>query len=691
MTLSDGKFYSYSDILGNKANIPFADVDKVKAQLTKDGFTNTNPAKMTFDYGGKTNTVDAEGNIASSPAASAPDVPGKILGWQPPSTGFGYFSSQFVQGVTWALAVAGGIQLVGNLLGMEQDQVNAASLAAMGGIIAGKTAFGLYDSGVMKWAGGGAKGTAEFGFNWPTGISAGVGLIAAYFILNALWKDTKTSVVTLTCKPWEAPVGGKDCEKCNKDAFRPCTEYRCKSLGQACELLNSGSGNESCVWVNPKDVESPIITTWADVLTSGYKYNPSVVVRPAKRGVAVERISGDKCIKAFTPIQFGLLTNEPSQCKIDYNHTAKFENMQYDFGQTNLYIYNHTEILSLPGPDAINALSPELHNNGEYTLFLRCQDKNGNANEDEFSVKFCVEKGEDTTPADIITTNFGTEAPFTFNTSSVNVELFVNEPAECKWSHDDKSYESMENNMTCQENIWEMNPDLTYKCIDNVDGLKNRVDNKIYFRCRDKPDAEIGKRNTNQQSLVLNLKGTQPIDIISLKPGNDTVKGFGDTIEVDFEVEVRGGYADKAFCYVSPTKNEQDYILFSETDARISKQRLDLPSGTYTYYIKCVDLGGNSVYTSTTFKVESDNLPPIITRAVKDNEQLKIATDEDSTCSYSTSCTFDIKDGTEMPSAETKEHIAVWDTTKAYYIKCRDKYENEPGPTQCTSIIRAYN
>ena len=38
--------------------------------------------------------------------------------------------------------------------------------------------------------------------------------------------------------------------------------------------FNSGSGNESCVWVNPKDVESPIITTWADVLTSGYKYNP---------------------------------------------------------------------------------------------------------------------------------------------------------------------------------------------------------------------------------------------------------------------------------------------------------------------------------------------------------------------------------------------------------------------------------
>src|SRR3989344_1725189 len=80
MTLSNGKFYSYSDILGNKANIPFADVDKVKAQLTKDAFTNTNPAKMTFDYGGKTNTVDAEGNIASSTAASAPDVPGKILG-----------------------------------------------------------------------------------------------------------------------------------------------------------------------------------------------------------------------------------------------------------------------------------------------------------------------------------------------------------------------------------------------------------------------------------------------------------------------------------------------------------------------------------------------------------------------------------------------------------------------------------
>ena len=71
------------------------------------------------------------------------------------------------------------------------------------------------------------------------------------------YKKTKEIKVTYSCEVWDAPTGGKYCEKCNEGVL-PCTEYQCKSLGQACELLNKGTAEEACTWVNPKDVEKAI-------------------------------------------------------------------------------------------------------------------------------------------------------------------------------------------------------------------------------------------------------------------------------------------------------------------------------------------------------------------------------------------------------------------------------------------------
>jgi len=617
-------------------------------------------------------------------------------------SGFSQFFGHIAEGVGWAIMVAGVIQLVGGMMGLESAQTNAMTMAAMGGIIAGKATWGAMQGYYNEKMQYNLFEGNSVGASWA---ATGIGIVIALIILEMMWKDEKTKVATFDCKPYEAPLGGKDCGLCTKDAYRPCTEYRCKSLGQACELVNSGTGNASCVWVNPKDVNSPMIQTWDTPLTKGYAYNPSVVVRPAKRGVEIFRTEGnDRCVKAFTPLTFGIITKdennecEYSQCKVDYNHTAKFEQMKYDFGESNLYLCNHTQTLSLPGPDSEQGLSPELKNDGIYSLFVRCRDRNGNENADEFSVKFCVEKGPDETAPDMITTNYGKEAPFTFNTSSLDVQLYVNEPADCKWSYDgDKSYDSMEHNMSCANNVWDMNPDLMYVCSDSLTGLKNRADNKYYFRCRDQPllegnEASGKHRNTNTDSFVLNLKGTQPLTMSSLTPYNETVKGFGDAIAVNFNVEVKDGYDDKAVCYYSETANDNDYVMFSNTNARVSTQRLDLVSGTYTYYLKCVDLGGNVIYNSTTFNVESDGSPPKIVRAFKDSEQIRIFTDEESVCSYSTStCSFAITEGTDMPTQNSKQHSAVWNSNLNYYIKCKDKYDNQPGPAECNSVIRGFN
>jgi len=44
-----------------------------------------------------------------------------------------------------------------------------------------------------------------------------------------------------------------------------------------------------------------------------------------------------------------------------------------------------------------------------------------------------------------------------------------------------------------------------------------------------------------------------------------------------------------------------------------------------------------------------------------------------------------------MPNPQSREHNALWDVTKTYYIKCKDAYENQPSPSQCSIIVRGYN
>jgi hypothetical protein len=71
-----------------------------------------------------------------------------------------------------------------------------------------------------------------------------------------------------------------------------------------------------------------------------------------------------------------------------------------------------------------------------------------------------------------------------------------------------------------------------------------------------------------------------------------------------------------------------------------------------------------------------------------------IITDEESMCKYSTSsCNFDMsKEGISMPYDfdASKTHYAEWKTDQNYYIKCSDKYNNQPNPSECSIVIRPY-
>jgi len=588
------------------------------------------------------------------------------------------------EGVAFAVGAFTLVQLLSGAFGATESMRMALSASAA--------------MGVMAWKATAALTQGRTGTFWQGGGAMLVGVAAAIITFVLLYEDEKKELVSFSCEPFQPPLGGKQCEECNKYSFKPCTEYRCKSLGQACELLNAGTKDEACAWVNKYDTTSPIISTWKKPLyPNNLTYNPDTT-RPSGLGSKIIKTGGTTtCLDAFTPLSFGVTTNEPSQCRIDYLHTNSYSNMTYMFGESNLFLYNHSQSMRLPAPESSTNLtgSPAFKNDGSYTLYVRCIDANGNENVDEYTFKFCVDKSPDTTPPVIETTSIISGSPVQFNISAVPIQVYTNEPATCKWSRTSKDYGDMENNMSCSGNLVKINSDLVYPCSGTLTGVKDKEMNAFYFRCKDNPQKADKDRNVMTQSYQLILRGSQSLNILNAGP-NGTVYGSTDVAIVNLSVETDDGSDEgKAWCYYSDTGNSGDYIMMYETNNTVRHvQQLDLASGTYTYYFKCIDNGGNSAEDSTTFTVFVDKSMPLVTRVYKDTpDALKIVTDEDAECAYSfNSCNFNFDEGTKMiynPVDVKNVHLAQWKDNAIYYVKCRDAYGNEPSPNQCNIIANA--
>lgn len=610
-------------------------------------------------------------------------------------TGLKGATGHLAAGLTYALVAYSLGKMLGGLFGFEEKQSNALGAGLAAGVFTYK--------GIAALQAKGAIGVE--GFLGSNQLLLSVGVAVVVFAL--LYKKESQKVVTFQCLPYEPPLGGAKCEECNKDPFRPCSEYRCKSLGQACELLNKGTSNEQCAWVSKFDVSSPVISPSADVLSpNGLAYVPDNAIRPPALGFKIQKQEGG-CLQAFTPLQFGINTNEPSQCKIDYtpgNVSAKgrlvYDSMQFYFGENNLYSYNHTQKIKLPSPSDIQVQAnsnqngaPVLANDGTFSLYVRCQDANGNVNDDVFVVSYCVDKGPDTTPPVIQNSSIISGSPVRYQVDTVPIDLFVNEPVECKWSSQDKAYADMENSMKCN-GVEQINSDLTYTCAGNLTGVKDRQDNNFYFRCKDQPGKADSERNTNVQSYKLLLKGSQNLNIINLLP-NGTLYGSTSSVDIKLQVETSNGAdSGKAICYFSPDDNLDNYIPMFSTNSFKHEQTLSLVNGDYSFYFRCIDAGGNTAASNTTFKVLVDKQAPKITRVYREGtDAIKFVTDEEAECVYSlNSCNYDFSNGLKMiynPPSNMKASFAEWKPSSKYYVKCKDKYENQPEANSCSIIVNA--
>lgn len=514
---------------------------------------------------------------------------------------------------------------------------------------------------------------------------AALGVGALVFAMT--YKQEKSETFTFTCESWQAPSmdDGNSCEKCNEQDLVGCSEYQCKSLGQGCELWEG-----KCIWLNEKDTKFPVITLNQDALLEDYVYSPVTATSPGDKGVEVKNTqSSDGCAPAFTPLSFGVNTDEPAKCKWDIERKSSYEEMAQYIGSAPEY--NHTIVLSMPSLNQMIAEEPLIQNDGNYQLYFRCMDGNGNVNPANFVFNFCVDKGPDTTPPIIVSSNLVDGGSVAFGQNSIDFIAYINEPATCKWDSKDVSYETMAHTMTCAESVSEMNSQMLYPCSTTLTGLKDREENRFFFKCEDS-EGNVNSESQPKEGFV--LMGTQELSITSIGP-NETIRGPNENVKATIEVETASG-ADqgRANCYYSETEEDKDYVMFYyEDDEMFSHykhtQDLYLSEGTYKYYIKCIDIGGNSDTGAVRLEVESDSGIPKVARTYKEGNQLKIITNEKAECVYSTKdCVYEFEDGIATSTSDEIKHSLTWDTSVNYYIKCGDEYGNQPSGSECSIIVR---
>jgi hypothetical protein len=513
-----------------------------------------------------------------------------------------------------------------------------------------------------------------------------VAIITIIYTWLSGWGKTTEREVSFTCLPWRPPTGEADCKACNEDPSKPCTEYRCESIGQTCKLLNKKTENPICESI-PREVNPPVINL-SDI-EEGYEF-----VNEETKKVEIRKISGG-CVEENIPMHFTLKTDEPARCKYELQKTNTYEDMGENYpAEENRFTENHTFAFNWPHVENSNV--------DNVNMYIRCEDYWGNFNINEYIVNFCIDKGPDMTAAWIQKFTPKSESHIGYNETTNPLTIYLNEPAECKYDvTPNKNYDSMSYTMNCNTETTDAEL-YGWPCSTTMTWLI-RGENKFYIKCKDKPwvnelteeekeayvdeyGEEYLEKNINVQDYIYTLYGTEnALKINSVLPQGVIKSGF-EPAATELKVTTSGGVDDgKAQCYY---KFSDKWIRFADTFSDKHRQSFDtLMRGNYNIDIKCEDEAGNVDYGNSAFTVKVDSSPPVITRIYNKDGNLILATDEEADCYYSSEkCNFNIDEADSMTIALSKEHSARITPGKIYYVKCLDNWGNSQ--KSCTKILQ---
>lgn len=522
-----------------------------------------------------------------------------------------------------------------------------------------------------------AKGIAT-GLGAGAGVSLAIGAAAllTYALFFAVW-DVDHMVVE--CYPWMPPAGGDDCEKCDDDPMRPCSKYRCESLGTACVWNGTTADGLPCeqspesecgVCHKEHNDGAPPVITKVSVKEAGYSVSPQ---QPGMPPSTIVVSKGGSPIEPNSVFTLQLDFNERAVCKWHTQHTLSFNEMPPAWFGSNTWKYNQT--MSIPVGKLIEGYNI-------IYIYVRCADSYMNANIGEYTIQFAVTT-TDMAPPIILGTDRDYNKNFGYGVTELPLWIYVNEMAKCRWAKQDIDYSLMGGE--CSTILSQTG----FKCNTTLTGLQSEppgLANPFYIRCNDTSG------NVMQQSYQLTLYPTLPLKIINIVPENGAyVKGC-EISGIELEVETSEGADNgKAICY---WKNQSmiDFTKFTETNA--VSHRTNVSATSQTINITCYDSALNKATNSTTFTVEADQTPPVITRIYKDSGNLVLRTNEDATCSYNfraQSCNFEANDtliAKPFSGAGSMEHRVDW-TTGPWYLKCYDTCGNGyESWRDCTAVIK---
>ena len=444
-------------------------------------------------------------------------------------------------------------------------------------------------------------------------------------------------------------------------------------------MINKGTDNELCVDENPGDVTPPTI---------GFGENDVVGASPVDStdsGVTLVGEDGE-CVDAYTPITFGITTNEPALCRYDLE-IKEFDEMEFDLGG-NYYKYNHTATFMLPDPS--HGESQGSNWTGDLALYIKCQDTHGIESPGIYTVSMCVYQGPDKKAPVIVATDPINNKLISFDSTSQNVKIITNELSTCRWDSTDKIYSSMNYLMVCNDTLKKPSSMHGYVCTDNL--TVSNGTNNYYIRCGDQPwlddpeqEDNTDERNFNLESYIFKLnKPDKKIEIDAIKPDTDFETPTKITT-VELKIETSGG-GEWHSCSYSFSGYENMIKLFETGADRIHKQPLNLPNGGKTIYVECEDETGDFARASTNFKIIHDVSTPQVARIWQESGQLHIITTEISECKYSTqTCSFNW--GTAESAGSGFNHELPVIHGQNYFIKCKDEFGNVP--SQCSIKVLA--
>ena len=555
-----------------------------------------------------------------------------------------------------------------------------------------------------------------------SGVNAGMWVYTAYKLVDVIAEDTKVVSVSSQCKPWQAPTLKEEdqCAKCNSDfvdednpensyvdengnpininAFKKCSEYRCKSLGTSCALINKGTDKELCVSEFKFDVSPPTIEVWKEGTSEEYRN------RITKEGFDQPGFGIKEEIPEYQRFNLALKTDEPSQCKMSFDNGNKFEEMSNTYFGGNIYDYYHIQPIfyaSSKNRTTENTLtiSTDVDKPKEHKLYVRCQDSQGNSNMNDFVITFTISGAPDITAPVIYGTSIGEEAYITSGQNETRLNLFVNEPGQCKFDLNPAQYNDMKGGTCITSGVDSLG---FYQCkftgepgagpmIKDINSKAGQV-KYIYFKCQDT------SKNFNKEAFRLTLRGSDPLLISEVmtepKAVDNEIKTSLITTPVSLIVTTENGAKlnGQSVCkYTQQESLKDNYAAmsggyFTETNSSRHKIILDqLSTGEHKFFIGCSDVAGNLAFNEISFSLTSDVNPPAIVRTYKDSglqpPVFKIELNEEGICKDNL-VQFDFDKEGNLMTKDGNVHISSSEQSNLYYVICRDSFNNTMSQAQ---------